>query len=195
MPSRVITNRKKSHRSKKRNGQAMIELALSLPFFLLIMVTILYFGRFFYMKQVVLSACQEGVADLALSASLSDPSRREAILGFDQTGKQVNASSRLSAILGSANLLSAGTSGDLPPGSVVKVLPYDADAADPTLAPGTVAVKITYPFKFIGSAFPAQNSDNEFGSNFGVYAGEGTAVNFRDSLISEIAVCGKQLAD
>jgi hypothetical protein len=90
-------------------------------------------------------------------------------------------------------LLSQGSTGSLPPGSVVKVLPYDSDGSvDETIAPGTVGVRIEYPFVFAGSAFPSNNSNSfptTMGSSVGVWSGwGGSPVSFFNFLISERAV-------
>jgi len=191
--SRKSGNRSK-HTKRNHRGQSMVEFAFSLPFFLLIMLTILYFGRFFYLKQVVLSACQQAALNLSSSPYLDDAQARARAVGFDSTGQLVDASAPVAIALGNARLLSEGTTGNLPPGSSVKVLPFDAGSGDVSVPLGTVAVKIDYPFTLIGNPFDG-GSKGEFGQTLGVYTGEGgDAIQFRDQLVSEIAVASRQVS-
>ena len=185
---------RKSKGKRNHRGQAMVEFAFSLPFFLLIMITILYFGRYFYLKQVIFSACQEAARSLSTSANLNDAAARRLVTGFDENGALVEATAPVAVLLGNANLLSQGNTGDLPAGASIRVLPYEATGTDPTLPDGTIAVKIDYPFVFIGSPFDA-SAKGEFTGTVSVYSGEGgSPVIFPDNLISEIAVSGQQIA-
>lgn len=191
--SRNSGNRSK-HIVHNHHGQSMVEFALSLPFFLLIILTILYFGRFFYLKQVLLSACQQAALNLSSSPFLDDAQARALAVGFDSTGQLIDSTAPVAIALGNARLLSEGTTGNLPPGSSVKVLPFDAASGDATVPTGTVAVKIEYPFTFIGNPFDSA-SKGEFGSSVGVYTGEGgDSIQFRDQLVSEIAVANRQVS-
>ena len=156
----------------------MVEFAFSLPFFLLIMLTILFFGRYFYIKQVVLSACQEAARRLSTSANLASADNRQAITGFDTSGNLVNGTAPVAVLLKGAGLFSGD---NLPVGSSVKVLPFDAEGDDPVVQDGTLAVKITYPFNFM-----AGQGQNDY---VAVYSGDdGAPVRFENGLISEIAV-------
>jgi hypothetical protein len=171
----------------------MVEFAFAIPFLLLIVLSIIYFGRVFYTKQAVAMACQEASRLASRTPNLSDSQVRANLVGFTTSGDSVNSSSVVAQALGSAGLLSQGSTGSLPPGSVVKVLPYDSDGSvDETIAPGTVGVRIEYPFVFAGSAFPSNNSNSfptTMGSSVGVWSGwGGSPVSFFNFLISERAV-------
>ncbi len=174
--------------SRKRHGQSMVEFAFAIPFLLLIIVTIMYFGRVFYIKQTVAMACQEGARIASRTPDLSDVQVRASVTGFTASGDSVNSTSVVAQQLGSARLLSQGSTGSLPPGAKVKVLPFDSDGtADDEIAPGTVAVRIEYPFVFTGNAFTGGASN--FGNSFGVYTGVGgSPISFLDFPISERAV-------
>lgn len=172
----------------------MVEFAFAIPFLLLIVLSIIYFGRVFYTKQAVAMACQEASRLASRTPNLNDSQVRANLVGFTTSGDSVNSASVVAQALGSAGLLSQGSTGSLPPGSVVKVLPYDSDGSvDETIAPGTVGVRIEYPFVFAGSAFPANNANSDFpttmGSSVGVWSGwGGSPVSFFNFLISERAV-------
>ena len=180
---------KSTYKSTYRSGgQSMVEFAFAIPFLLLIVLTIMYFGRVFYTKQAVAMACQEAARLASRTPELSDAQVRESLTGFSTSGDVVNSTSVVAQQLGSARLLSQGTTGNLPPGAKVKVLPFDSDGTiEDQVAPGTVAVRIEYPFVFVGSAFSTGAS--EFGNSVGVYTGAGgSPVSFLNFPISERAV-------
>jgi Flp pilus assembly protein TadG len=131
----------------------MVEFALAIPFLLLIIVSVVYFGRYFLIAQVLLSAAQEAAKVAARTPNLNDPNTRDIVRGFTTTGAAVNPNSVIYGALASARLLSNTISGDMPPGSVVEILPWDATAGDTIPPPGTVAVKVAYPFQLMGSPF------------------------------------------
>jgi len=166
----------------------MVEFAFSIPFLLLIIVTIMYFGRVFYIKQAVAMACQEGARLASRTPDLSDVQIRESVTGFTLSGDPVNSSSVVAQQLGSARLLSQGATGSLPPGAKIKVLPFDSDGSvEDEIAPGTIAIRIEYPFVFTGNAFTGGAKD--FGNSIGIYTGVGgSPVSFLDFPISERAV-------
>ncbi|MGH2508856.1 MAG: TadE/TadG family type IV pilus assembly protein [Ktedonobacteraceae bacterium] len=134
-----------------RAGQSMIEFALSMPFLMLILVAVVFFGRYFTVAQVMLNAAQEGAKVASRTANLSDEETRDLVRGFTTTGGGVNPNSVIYRALGSARLLSQQTTGDLPPGSSVLIMPFDQD--DGTTPPGAVSVKISYPFQLLGNPF------------------------------------------
>ena len=180
---------KSTYKSTYRSGgQSMVEFAFAIPFLLLIVLTIMYFGRVFYTKQAVAMACQEAARLASRTPELSDAQVRESLTGFSTSGDAVNANSVVAQQLGSAKLLSQGTTGSLPPGAKVKVLPFDSDGSiEDQVAPGTVGVRIEYPFVFVGNAF--STSASEFGNSVGVYSGAGgSPVSFLNFPISERAV-------
>ncbi len=174
--------------NSRSSGQSMVEFAFAIPFLLLIVVTIMYFGRVFYTKQAVAMACQEAARLASRTPELSDAQVRESLTGFSTSGDAINSTSVVAQQLGSARLLSQGATGNLPPGAKVKVLPFDSDGSiEDQVAPGTVGVRIEYPFVFVGSAFAS--SANQFGKSVGVYTGAGgSPVSFLNFPISERAV-------
>jgi hypothetical protein len=138
---------------KRRNGQSMVELAFSVPFLVFILVSILFFGRYFLIAQVLLSAAQEGAKIAARTPNLNDPTVRDTVRGFTTTGTATNPNSVIYGALASANLLSNTTSGNMPPGSVVEILPWDATPTDVIPPAGTIAVELSYPFELMGNPF------------------------------------------
>src|SRR5271170_1151628 len=138
-------------KQKGARGQSMVEFALSVPFLLLILVSVVFFGRYFLIAQVLLSAAQEGAKIAARTPNLSDPNVRDMVRGFSVTGAEVSPNSVIYGALASANLLSGTISGNMPPGSQVEILPWDATASDTIPPPGTLAVKIAYPFQLLGN--------------------------------------------
>ena len=138
-----------SNRNKrKKSGQSMIEFALCIPFMILFLMATCYFGLAFYTKQVVSMATQEGVR-MACRIDLTQAQNLDYIRGFTVDGQSINPSSPIYQMFSAANLLSQGTSGNLPSGSTVKILPFDDQSV--FVPPGAVAVQITYPFKLLNS--------------------------------------------
>jgi len=170
----------------------MVEFALAIPFLLLCIVAIAYFGKAFYTKQIVTMAAQEGAKAASRIPNLSDPQVRDFVKGFTLGGQQTNANSVVYASLASGRLLSQGISGDLPPGSAVKLLPWDSDgSADDFTPPGTVAVRISYPFVFAGDPF--NRTPSPFGA-ISIWSGwGGTPIPFSNVLISERAVVSQEV--
>ncbi len=171
-----------------------MEFALAIPFILLIIVAIMYFGRVFYIKQTVSLASQEGARVLSRIPDLADPARREFVVGFSQDGTLINPDSVVAAALGSARLLSSQTTGDLPPGSKVRVLPWDASGdPDDNIPPGTIALRIEYPFQFLNNPF-SSGGTSEFGNSVDVWTGpDGAPVSFLNFPISERTVAMPEL--
>ena len=180
---------------KRANGQSLVEFALAIPFILLVLVAVMYFGRVFYIKQMVSLASQEGVRALSRVPNLSDPAVREFVVGYTADGVLVNPDSVVVSALGSANLLSDRTTGNLPAGSKVRVLPYDAagDAED-VIPRGTIAVRIEYPFSFTGDPFGGGANASSFGNSIDVWSGPNAApISFLNFPISERAVAMPEL--
>ncbi|HEY9786892.1 MAG TPA: TadE/TadG family type IV pilus assembly protein [Candidatus Obscuribacterales bacterium] len=178
-------------RLRSAGGQTLVEFALGLPFILLILVAMLYFGRLFYVKQVVAMAAHEGARQICRIPGLADPSIRDTARGFTIAGQEFNRNSVIHSMLASGRILSQGTTGDLPPGSQVKILPWDGDGTqDDFVPPGTIGVRIVYPFVFAGDPFTGQ-------SNFGtisIWTGEGgSPVSFLNFPISERAVVSQEV--
>lgn len=142
-----------------RSGQSMIEFALAMPFLFLILVAVVYLGRYFLMAQVLLYAAQAGAQIASSTPNLSDDNTRSMVRGFTPDGKQFNNNSVIFSALAAAKLLSQKTSGDLPPGGSVQILPWDSNGggANLNIPPGTVAVVINYPFQFLANPFTGRS--------------------------------------
>ena len=138
-------------------GQAMIEFALAIPFLLLILFSVLYFGRYFLVSQVLLFAAQEGAKIASRTPGLSNNSTRDMVRGFTTGGAAANTNSVIYTALASAGLLSQTNSGSMPPGSSIQILPWDG-ASGTAIPAGTVAVNITYPFQLLGNPFTGQST-------------------------------------
>lgn len=137
--------------SNRARGQTMVETALSIPFLLLILISVLYFGRYFYIQSVVSFAVQQGAILAARTPNLQDPAVRDAVRGFTTDGEVTSTSSVMYNILSSASLLSQGKQGNLPTDTQIVILPYDAGTAVTPVPPGALAVQIRYPFHLLGS--------------------------------------------
>ncbi len=176
---------------RAESGQAMVEFALCLPLLMLLIFGIIYFGRSFYTKQIVTMSAQEGARMACRMPDLSDASSRDYIRGFTVTGQAINVNSPIYQSLAAGHLLSGpqGASGDLPPGSTVSILPWDDNSvAMPT---GTVGVRIQYPFVFIGSAFPGNQTPK---GQMNVWMGpDGPPVPFLDTVINEQAIATQEV--
>jgi hypothetical protein len=145
---------------RRKQGQAMVEAALAIPLVLLCTVAVIYFGRAYYLSQVLSFAAQEGARACSAVPGLQDTGIQSSVVGFDSDGTQTDPSTVISRMLGSAKLLSQGTTGNLPPGAKVKVvLPSDVDVDGAQVPPGTVAVSIEYPFSLIMDPFTGSSGD------------------------------------
>lgn len=173
------------------SAQSLIEFALALPFLLLIIVAMMYFGRVFYTKQVVSMAAHEGARQICRIPNLSDAGVRDLARGFTVSGQETNSNSVVHAMLASGRLLSSGTEGNLPPGSKVKILPWDSEGNPDDIVPGgTIGVRIEYPFVFAGDPFTGQS---DFG-DIAIWTGEGgNPVTFNNFTISERAVVSQEV--
>ncbi len=168
----------------------MVEFALCIPFLLLFVVAIIYFGKLFYTKQIVIMAAQEGVRLSSRLPNLSDSGNRDYVRGFSVSGQAINIDSPIYRAMAAGHLLSGvnGESGDLPAGSAVEILPWDDTSAN--LPAGVISVRIKYPFAFASSP----TSQSEFGSTFDVYTGPGgSPISFANQLITEQAVASQEV--
>lgn len=174
-------------------GQAMVEFALAVPLLLLFIVAIIYFGRAFYIKQIVSMAAQEGAKVISRLPGLNDGSTRDFVKGFSTDGQALNSNSIVYSALASGKLLSEGTQGNLPPGASVKVLPWDSDGSpEDTVPTGTVALKIEYPYTFPGSPFA--QSESRFSGDFTLWQGWGGGLlSFPNTTIAERAVVSQEV--
>lgn len=62
-------------RRNRRQGQALVEMALVLPFLLLLVVGIIEFGRAFYYKQQAINAARETVRLLVVTPTLTNANK------------------------------------------------------------------------------------------------------------------------
>ena len=150
-----------SRRIKQRStdGQAMVEFALVIPFVLLCLIAIIFFGKAFYVTQTLSYAAQQGAKAAARTPKLQDSSARDAVRGFSSDGAASGSSSVISSALGAAHLLSNGETGDLPPGAKVLILPFDGDGnAESNTPTGTISVLIEYPFSLLINPFTGTSS-------------------------------------
>jgi hypothetical protein len=172
----------------------MVEAAFTIPFMLLCIVGILYFGRASYIDQILLYAAQEGARAVAGVPNLSDPNVRDMVRGFDTSGHATNPSAVVYSVLGSANLLSNGTTGDLPTDAFVKILPWDSDGSAADQVPtGTVALRVQYPFSLTKNPFTGTTGNVEqVNINFSADANQ-QPVKFGDFLITEKATIAQTL--
>jgi hypothetical protein len=172
----------------------MIEFAFAVPFLIFILISVLYFGRYFLIAQVLLSAAQEGAKVAARTPNLNDPNVRDMVRGFTTTGAAVNTNSPIYGALASARLLSNTISGNMPPGSVVKILPWDATGNDIIPPAGTVAIKLSYPFQLMGNPFQpaAQQTPNLIVGLYTVNAAT-QGIAFPNFVISEQATAGQEV--
>lgn len=152
----------KRPRRLQQAGQALVEFAFAIPFLLLCVVAVIYFGRAFYVSQILSYAAQEGARAASSMPNLNDPAVRDAVRGFTTSGDASNTNSVIYSILHDANLLSGGASvasGKLPPSAVVKILPWDGDgSAQDSVPAGTVAVRVDYPFSIVINPFTGQSA-------------------------------------
>ncbi len=168
----------------------MVEFALCIPCLLLFVVAIIYFGKLFYTKQILIMAAQEGARLSSRLPNLSDGGNRDYVRGFSVSGQAINTDSPIYRAMAAGRLLSGanGESGDLPEGSTVEILPWDDTSAN--LPAGVISVRIKFPFAFVSS--PAMQS--EFGSTFDVYTGPGgNPISFANQFITEQAVASQEV--
>lgn len=181
-------------RGNRNDGQALVEFALAVPLLVLFLVAIMYFGKAFYIKQIVSMAAQQGAIVLSRTPGLNDPTTRQQASGFTPDGQMVNNKSVIPLQLAAGRLLAKGSS-NLPSGSKVLVLPWDgSSASNPALIPppGTVGVEIDYPFVFLGDS---PNTASKFGSGpLTIWSGWGGApITFLNWTITERAFCSEEI--
>ncbi len=185
---------------RHRSGQAMVEFALSIPFVLLLLVAILYFGRYFFASQTLLYAAQEGARSAAKIPNLSDPSVRDSIRGFTVAGEVVGPDdsslnpSPVYCALSAAKMLSGPdrAHGGLPPGATVKILPWDD--GDNSLS-DTVTVLIQYPFG-LSMDWKTGKTSEKFGDSINIALSlnnEKPPVSFANMTIQQSACAGQEI--
>ena len=171
----------------------MVEFAISVPFLFLILAAVLFFGRYFFVAQILLNASQEGAKIAASTANLSDENTRDLLRGFTTAGAQSNTNSVLYAALSAANLLSQGNSGDLPQGSKIEILPWDSDGSPgDTIPAGTVAVRIDYPFSLFGTGSTGASPNSTMTLKVAL-SFDKPPVTFNNFTITQRAVAAQQI--
>jgi Flp pilus assembly protein TadG len=186
-----MATRKPTYRNA--DGQALVEIALSIPFLLLCLVAIMYFGRAYYIVQTCTFAAQEGAKVAARLPNLSDPNTREYVRGFTAGGAGSNPKSVIYNILGGATMLSNGRTGDLPPQASVKILPWDATDANDVSPSGTITVVVTYPFSLLVNPFTGRPSGETTQVNIAMAADDTNPVQFGDFSIRQTATVSPQV--
>ncbi len=186
-PRMSVETMKKTTGIRRNNGQAMVEFALCIPFLLLFVVAIIYFGRLFYTKQIVVMAAQEGARLSSRMPNLDNSANRDYARGFGVSGEAINIDSPIYRAMAAGHLLTGtnGETGNLPAGSSVEILPWDD--ASVNLPPGVISVRIKYPFTFMSST-------SQFGNSFDVYTGRGgSPISFANQLVTEQAVASQEV--
>jgi hypothetical protein len=172
----------------------MIEFALAIPFLLLILVAVLFFGRYFFIAQILLYGAQETAKIAARTPNLADDLTRDNLRGFTTTGTALNENSLLYGALSAAHLLSQTTAGSMPPGSVVRILPWDAGAGDTLPPAGTVSVRVDYPFQLTGNPFQGPTSSPiPFVAVATTVTGPPQSIQFLNFTISQTAVAAQEV--
>ncbi len=177
----------------------MVEFALCLPFLFLIIIGVLYFGRYFLLSQILLYAAQEGAKIAAYTPNLSDDTTRGLIRGFDASGNGLNTSSVIYNALASAGLLSNGlnnpnTTGSLPTGASVQILPWDKTGTNAYTPPaGTLAVVVNYPFQLLGNPFTGQSTGSVTSLAVAMSFDPTQALQFPKFTITQEAVVAQQI--
>jgi hypothetical protein len=143
---------------RSNKGQSMVEAALAIPFMLLCMYGIAYFGKVTQTDQILLTAAQETARVAAVTPNLKD--NRFQVCGFDDGGQEYNSKAVAYSILGAANLLSNGKTGNLPSGASVRIyLPgEETGVAGDVVQPGTISVRVEYPFSLLKNPFTRQST-------------------------------------
>lgn len=195
--ARLAKQKNRSLRAPQ-TGQSLVEFAFAIPFLLLCVVAIIYFGRAFYVSQILSYAAQEGARAAASMPNLNDPTVRDAVRGFTTSGDASNTNSVIYSILHDANLLSGGAtvaSGSLPASAVVKILPWDGDGSAQDAVPaGTVAVRVDYPFSILINPFTGQSATPVTSISIALTANPADApVAFPDFRMSEKATVAQSI--
>ena len=174
-------------------AQSLVEFALAVPLLLLFILGIVYFGQLFYTQQIITMAAQEGARSISRIPNLSDATVRQMARGFTVDGAATNPASVIYAQFAAGNMLSNGKTGDLPSGTTVQILPWD-NTGD-VIPPGTVAVKITYPFTFVsGGSFGNQTNANGTVSAVNIWTSfNGSPVALANLNLTEKAVAAEEV--
>jgi Flp pilus assembly protein TadG len=129
-PKPASTRRPNARRG--RVGQSIVEFALVLPIFLLILCAILDFGVLLYSRMTVINAAREGARAATLMA------------GESPGVIQARAGDRASAAAGGLNVTTSTTCGACKPGDfVIVTVSYDHHAFFPLLFGNSIPMSST----------------------------------------------------
>ena len=187
----------KHYRQSKCNqqGQSLVEFALAIPFLLLCLVAIIYFGKLFYTKQIIAYAAQEGARAASRLPDLSNSSTLDRVRGFSESGSLTGSDddsnpSPIYRALSAAKLLSGaeGKRGNLPAGARVIV-----EGALP--GSDRVTVTVEYPFGLFFNPATGTSTGGEVTEvNIAMSAETGAEpVRFGDFLLSETASAAQEV--
>jgi Flp pilus assembly protein TadG len=119
---RASASRPAARARRRRNGQSLVEFAITLPIFLLILCGILDFGVILYSRMTVINAAREGARATTLMA------------GESQAAIQARAADRAEAAAGGLGVTTSTTCGACKAGDFVTVtVRYDHHAFFPLL--------------------------------------------------------------
>lgn len=172
---------------RKHRGQSMVEFAMAMPFLMLILGAILFFGQYFLVTQVLLYAAQEGAKVASRTPNLTDSSVRDMVRGFSVDGTPTNTNSVIYTSIAAAHLLTNGNSGNLPPGASIMILPWDGSIGTP-VPNGTIGVAISYPFSFMGNNFSNGVKTLKIAMSF-----TGSGVTFKNFNIVQTAIASQEV--
>ncbi|MBX9689816.1 MAG: pilus assembly protein [Candidatus Obscuribacterales bacterium] len=184
-------------KQRRKSAQALVEFALSIPFLILAIVAIVYFGKAFYVKQVLSYAAQNAARSAARMPRLSDESVRDSLRGFSVDGALIGPDdpqsnpSPVYRALSAAHMLSSddGMHGDLPEGASVQILPFDEGESNSEI----VTVKIQYPFGLMHD-WRSNQGDSEFGETITISEGvPNSGISFGESDIIESASAAQEI--
>lgn len=182
---------------KKRTGggQSLVEFTLAIPFLLLCLIGIIYFGKLFYVKQVIAYAAQEGARAASRLPDLSNSATLDRVRGFSEDGSVTGPDddsnpSPVYRALAAAGLLSGpqGSQGALPTGARVLVEGAQQNS-------DRVTVTVEYPFGLFYNAQTGNSSGGEVSEvNIAMSAEPDAApVRFGDFLLSESASAAQEV--
>lgn len=176
-------------------GQSLVELALAIPFLFLCLIAIIYFGKLFYVKQIIAYAAQEGARAASRLPDLSNPATVDRVRGFQEDGSVAGPDdnsnpSPIYRALSAARLLSGpqGTQGALPAGA--RVLVEGALSSS-----DRVTVTVEYPFGLFYNSQTGTNSGGEVSAVSIAMSADDEAepVRFADFLLRETASAAQEV--
>ncbi len=184
---------RRNQRSRSQ-GQTLVEFALAIPFFLLCLISIIYFGKLFYTRQIVTYAAQEGARAASRLPDLSSSATLDRIRGFDDGGNVSGPDddsnpSPIYRALSAGKLLSGteGKRGPLPAGARVLI---DGAAA----GSDRVTVTVEYPFGLFYNPQTGSSGGEVSQVNIAMSADPSAAsVRFGDFVLKESASAAQEV--